>query len=164
MTKRISQPQPSLPPTQEIQKHYSQASTEQWFEYPVTAYPHHTDYSGVVWHGAYATWLESARIECLRSSGIEYADLVNLGYELPVIELSIRYHQPMRLGMSGVLKIRMTEMEGVRIHWDTKIQSLDGQTLFATARVTLVAIDSKKGKIMRQLPPTVKEALVKLSR
>jgi acyl-CoA thioester hydrolase len=153
---------PSLPPTEGIQKHYLKATTEQWFEYQVKVYPHHTDYGGIVWHGTYLTWLEESRVECLRSSGIEYADLVNLGYELPVIELSIRYHQPLRLGMDALLKTRMTELEGVRIHWKTKIQSLDGQTVFATARVTLVAIDSKKGKIMRQLPPAVKDALVKL--
>lgn len=153
---------PSLPPTDSIQKHYLKATTEQWFEYPIKVYPHHTDYGGAVWHGTYLTWLEESRVECLRSSGIEYADLVNLGYELPVIELSIRYHQPLRLGMDALLKTRMTELDGVRIHWNTKIQSLDGQTVFATARVTLVAIDSKKGKIMRQLPPAVKDALVKL--
>jgi acyl-CoA thioester hydrolase len=153
---------PSLPPTESIQKHYLKATTEQWFEYPIKVFPHHTDYGGVVWHGTYVTWLEESRVECLRSSGIEYADLVNLGYELPVIELSIRYHQPLRLGMDALLKTRMTEIDGVRIHWDTKIQSLDGQTVFITARVTLVAIDSKKGKIMRQLPAAVKDALVKL--
>ncbi len=153
---------PSLPPTDSIQKHYLKATNEQWFEYPIKVFPHHTDYGGVVWHGTYLTWLEESRVECLRSSGIEYADLVNLGYELPVIELSIRYHQPLRLGMDALLKTRMTEIDGVRIHWDTNIQSLDGQTVFITARVTLVAIDSKKGKIMRQLPPAVKDALVKL--
>lgn len=153
---------PSLPTTDSIQKHYLKATNEQWFEYPIKVFPHHTDYGGVVWHGTYLTWLEESRVECLRSSGIEYADLVNLGYEMPVIELSIRYHQPLRLGMDALLKTRMTEIDGVRIHWDTKIQSLDGQTVFITARVTLVAIDSKKGKIMRQLPPAVKDALVKL--
>jgi acyl-CoA thioester hydrolase len=153
---------PSLPPTTGLQKHYFKATTEQWFEYPIKVYPHHTDYGGVVWHGAYLTWLEESRVESLRLSGIEYSDLVNLGYELPVIELSLRYHHPLRLGMDAVVRSRMTEIDGVRIHWDNKIQSPDGQTVFVSARVTLVAIDSKKGKIMRQLPVTVKDALIKL--
>jgi len=34
---------------------------------------------------------------------------------------------------------------------------------YVTAQVTLVELDREKGKIMRQLPPTVQEALAKLA-
>lgn len=134
-----------------------------WFEYPVRAQPHHTDYSGIVWHGTYAAWMEEARVECLRSIGIEFADLVALGCDLPVVELAIRYHQSIRMGMTAVVRTRMAEMSGVRINWDYQIQSSDSKDLFVTARATLVAVDREKGKIMRQLPPTVKNALTKLA-
>jgi acyl-CoA thioester hydrolase len=154
--------QPQLPPTAAIDNSL-QATSENWFEYPVRAHPNHTDYSGIVWHGTYIAWLEEARIECLRSIGISYADLVTLGCELPVIELSIRYHQSILMGMEAIVKTRMMAMEGVRINWDYQIQSSDGKDLFLTARVTLVAVDREKGKIMRQLPPAVKDALAKLS-
>lgn len=134
-----------------------------WFEYPVIAYPHQTDYSGNAWHGTYLTWMEETRVACLQSIGIGFANLVALGCDLPVVELSIRYHQPVRMGMSAVIRTRMEAMEGVRINWDYQIQSEDGQVLFATARVTLVAVDREKGKIMRQLPANVKDALRRLS-
>ncbi|HBY76318.1 MAG TPA: acyl-CoA thioesterase, partial [Cyanobacteria bacterium UBA11148] len=49
------------------------------------------------------------------------------------------------------------------INWDYQIQSPDGENIYVTGRVTLVAVDREKGKIMRQLPPPVKDALVKLS-
>jgi acyl-CoA thioester hydrolase len=107
--------------------------------------------------------MEEARVECLRSIGIDFADLVALGCDLPVVELSLRYHRPIRMGMAAVVRTRMAEMEGVRINWDYQIQSLDGQELYVTGRVTLVAIDREKGKILRQLPSAVKDALVKLS-
>lgn len=151
-----------LPPTGVLQSDL-QATTPSWFNYPVIAHPHCTDYGGIVWHGAYIAWMEEARIECLRSIGIEFANLVALGCDLPVVELALRYHQPVQMGMAAIVKTRMTEMSGVRIHWDYQIESTDGQTLFVSARVTLVAVDREKGKILRQLPPTVKEALVKLS-
>jgi acyl-CoA thioester hydrolase len=154
--------QRQLPPTGALQNSL-QVSSEHWFEYLVRAHPHHTDYAGIVWHGAYVTWMEEARVECLRSIGIEFADLVALGCDLPVVELSIRYHQPVQMGMAAVIRTRMADMEGVRVNWDYQIQSTDGQDLFATARVALVAVDREKGKIMRQLPPAVKEALVKLA-
>jgi len=151
-----------LPPTTAIQN-LLQMTSGVWFEYPVRVQPHHTDYSGVVWHGSYIAWLEEARVECLRSIGVDFADLVALGCDLPVVELSIRYHRPLRLGMTAVVKARMLEIDGVRLNWDNQIQSLDGEELYVTAMVTLVAIDREKGKIMRQLPPAVQTALAKLT-
>jgi acyl-CoA thioester hydrolase len=139
-----------------------QVPAENWFSYPVRSYPHQTDYAGVVWHGTYIAWMEEARIECLRSIGVEYTDLVALGCELPVVEMSIRYHQSVFMGTEVVVRTRMAEMEGVRINWDYQIQSPDLQILYLTARVTLVAVDREKGKILRQLPPTVKAAFGKL--
>lgn len=154
---------PELPPAVAIEKRFLTVSAENWFEYPVRAHPHHTDYAGGVWHGTYLTWMEEARVECLHSIGIDYADLVALGCELPVVELSLRYHRTLQMGMTAVVKTRMADMKGVRINWDYQIQSLDGENLYVTAQVTLVAVDREKGKILRQLPAAVKDALVKLS-
>jgi acyl-CoA thioester hydrolase len=151
-----------LPPTDAIEL-ASQRTYESWFEYPVRAQPHHTDYAGIVWHGTYLTWMEEARVECLRSIGIEFADLVALGCDLPVVELSIRYHRSIQLGAGAIVKTRMTEVTGVRINWDYAIVSIDGQELYVSAQVTLVALDREKGKIMRQLPASVKDALAKIT-
>lgn len=134
-----------------------------WFTYPVTAHPHSTDYAGNVWHGSYIVWMEEARIKCLDSIGVSFAELVKLGCDLPVVELAIRYHLPIRMGTDVAVRTRLVDITGVRINWDYQIQSLDGQELYSTARVTLVAVDAEKGKIMRQLPPVVKDALLKLA-
>jgi acyl-CoA thioester hydrolase len=157
------QTSPSLPPTGAIESVSLTATTENWFEYPVKAQPHHTDYAGIVWHGSYIAWMEEARVECLRSIGIEFADIVALGCDMPVVDLSVRYHRPLRMGMSAVLKTRMADTEGVRINWNYQMQSADRQELYLTAKVTLVVVDREKGKIMRQLPPTMKDALARLS-
>lgn len=154
--------QPKLPPTGALDNP-SSPEFENWFEYPVRVQPHHTDYAGLVWHGSYIAWMEEARIECLRSIGIEFADLVAIGCDLPVVELSVRYHRSIKLGMAVLVKTRMAEVTGVRINWDYAIVSTDGQQLYVTAKVTLVALDSERGKIMRQLPPSVKDALAKIS-
>lgn len=158
----MTKEQPQLSPTGAIQKP-SQMADGTWFEYPIKVQPHHTDYSGNVWHGSYITWMEEARVECLRSIGVEFADLVALGCDLPVVELSVRYHRALRMGMTAIVKARMADMDGVRLNWDNQIQSVDGEELYVTAKVTLVAVDREKGKIMRQLPPAVKDALTRLS-
>lgn len=161
MSQELNQ-SPQLPPTGAIEN-LPLLAFENWFEYAVRVQPHHTDYAGIAWHGSYLTWMEEARVECLRSIGIEFADLVALGCDLPVVELAIRYHRPIQLGMSAVVKTRMMDVSGVRINWDYKIQSPDAQELYVTAQVTLVAVDRDKGKIMRQLPPTMEEALARLA-
>lgn len=159
-----SQQPPRLPklPTSAIESDNTlQATSQRWFEYPVKAQPHHTDYAGIVWHGTYLTWMEEARVEYLRSIGIDFADLVALGCDLPVVELSLRYHLPIRLGVSAIVKARLIETTGVRINWDYEIRSYDGKELFVTGKVVLVGVDREKGKIMRQLPPVFKDALTK---
>lgn len=155
--------QAQLPPTSAI-AHQTTKTSDGWFEYPVRAYPHHTDYAGIVWHGSYLTWMEEARVESLRSIGINFAELVALGCDLPVVELALRYHKPMRMGHDAIVRSRMLEMDGVRLNWEYQIQSVDGLEVYVTGVVTLVAVDIEKGRIMRRLPETVQDALVKLSR
>jgi acyl-CoA thioester hydrolase len=145
-----------------IEKLSYRAMSANWYEYPIVVHPHHTDYGGIVWHGAYLAWMEEARIECLKSIGIDFADLVAMGCDLPVVEVSIRYHRALKMGESAIVKTRTIDMEGVRIVWEYEIQSVDRETVYLTGVVTLVAVDREKGKIMRQLPDTVKNALVKM--
>ena len=154
---------PQLPklPTSAIETEEGlEAKTQSWFEYPVKAQPHHTDYAGIVWHGTYLTWMEEARVEYLRSIGVEFADLVAMGCDLPVVELSMRYHLPIRLGVSALVKTRLVESSGVKIVWDYEIQSYERQEVFLTGKVVLVGVDREKGKIMRQLPPQLKDVLI----
>ncbi len=134
-------------------------SSQDWFEYPVKVHPHHTDYAGAVWHGTYLGWMEEARVEAFRSLGIEYADLVAMGCELPVVDLSIRYHRSLKMGAEAIVRTRMMEMHGIRINWEYEIQSIDRMITHVTAQVTLVAVDGVKGKILRQLPAEIKDAL-----
>lgn len=130
-----------------------------WFDYPVRVQPHHTDYGGVVWHGTYLTWLEAARVEYLRQQGLDFADLVAAGCDLPVVELAIRYHRAVKMGESVVVKARLEPVEGVRLTWEYSIESPDGEICYATAEVLLVPIDREKGKILRQFPPSLAKIL-----
>ncbi len=139
-------------------------SAHDWFEYPVKVHPHHTDYAGVVWHGTYLTWMEETRVEALRSLGIDYVDLVAMGCELPVVDLSIRYHRALKMGAEAIVRARMMEMQGVRINWEYEIKSIDRTVTHVTAQVTLVAVDIEKGKILRQLPAAVKDAIARKPR
>ncbi|MBF2079024.1 MAG: acyl-CoA thioesterase [Synechococcales cyanobacterium T60_A2020_003] len=137
----------------------SQPGNLRWFEYRVQAHPHYTDYGGIVWHGSYIAWMEEARVECLRSLGTEFSDCVDAGCDLPVIDLTIRYHQPIQHGKTAIVKTRPTRTKGVRLLWDYRIESPDGKTLYTTAQVTLVAIDRARRTIIRILPQCLEDLL-----
>lgn len=163
-------PSPDSIPDRAIQPHAFATVDESWFAYPVRANPHHTDYGGIVWHGSYLAWMEEARVECLRSIGVEFSDLVAMGCDLPVVEVGIRYHRSLLMGEMAIVQTRINDIEGVRIHWDYRIQSpppaaADAVPItYVTARVTLVAVDRDRGKILRRLPPNVQDALTKVAR
>ena len=154
--------EPKLPTSAIETNRVFDAETEHWFEYTVKAQPHHTDYAGIVWHGTYLTWMETARVECLRSIGVDFAELVALGCDLPVVDLALKYHKPVRLGTKAMVRTRLADTTGVRIRWDYEIKSVDYQELFVTGSVTLVGIDREKGKIIRRLPADLQSALVKI--
>jgi acyl-CoA thioester hydrolase len=84
-----------------------------------------------------------------------------MGCDLPVVEMSLRYHRSVNMGMAVLVKARMA-MQGVRLKWDYRIEIMETQELCVTAQVTLVPVDRQKGKIMRQLPPVLQEALTLL--
>jgi acyl-CoA thioester hydrolase len=136
---------------------------ESWFTYPVRVHPHHTDYAGIVWHGTYLSWLEEARVEGLRSLGIHFEDLVAMGCDIPVVELSIRYRQSLTLGKQAVVQSRILPNEKVRIVWEQIVQSPDASITYITSQVVNVPLDREKGTIMRRLPPDLHHALAKVT-
>jgi acyl-CoA thioester hydrolase len=131
-----------------------------WFEYPIRVQPHHTDYGGVVWHGSYVSWLESARVDCLRTAGVPLEQFVSLGYDLPVVEIQMRYRKPLTLGMAAIVKTRLAPLTGVRLHWLYEIETIEPSAqICMTAQVTLVTVDIHQRKMLRRLPREVQESI-----
>ena len=151
---------PSNTLTSEITKFEPTTEENGWFNYPVHVYPHHTDYSGVVWHGTYLTWMEEARVECLRSVDISFEELISAGVDLPVAEMSLRYHRSARMG-DDVLVMTKLVPDKVRLNWEYQIRT--ETDLCVTALVTLVAVDFEKRKLLRSLPSSLEGAIAKLA-
>ncbi|MFM7146251.1 MAG: acyl-CoA thioesterase, partial [Actinomycetales bacterium] len=55
-----------------------------------------TDAMGVVHHGRYLPYLESARVEYLRHVGHPYTQVRESGIDFSVIEVHLRYRAPLR--------------------------------------------------------------------
>ncbi|MEO1094850.1 MAG: thioesterase family protein [Cyanobacteria bacterium J06638_28] len=122
------------------------------FNYPVVVRPHHTDYAGIVWHGTYVAWMEEARVEYLSTHGINFADWVASGVDLPVVDLSLRYRQSLALGMTAVVKAWMAPRRGVRLIWHYDIANQRTAETCVSGTVTLAPVDRHTRKILRRLP------------
>jgi len=53
-----------------------------------------TDAMGVVHHSSYFVWLELARVEWLKSLGIDYKQMEQEGFFLPVVQADLTYKVP----------------------------------------------------------------------
>ena len=76
--------------------------------------PQHTDYAGVMWHGAYVQWLEEARVEALQAAGLGYAAMTAMAVDMPVVSLHLDYRQPLRHGDQVCVESRCPGQQGVR--------------------------------------------------
>jgi acyl-CoA thioester hydrolase len=142
-------------------------SVADWFNYSTQVYPHDTDYAGIVWHGSYITWMEEARVEYLKSAGVGFDQLVAAGVDLPVVDLSMKYHQSAKMGEQLLILTKFSKSEKLRLVFDYQIKVVDethpnGDRLCVSASVSLVAVDAQKRRILRTLPPSLEQAIAGL--
>ena len=123
-----------------------------WFEYGLTVQPHHTDYAGIVWHGTYIAWMEEARVAYLQERGVNFADWVKAGVDLPVVDLGLRYRQSLTLGQRALVRTWLEPFRGVRLVWHYDIQRTDTGTTCVEGTVTLATVDLKSRRVLRRLP------------
>jgi len=124
--------------------------------------PQDSDHAGVMWHGTYFNWLEEARVIALSKTGINYIDLVKKGFELPLIDASIKYISPLYLGdditIESVFKI--SKSPKIKIH--SKFINKSKKVL-TIAEVSLALINKNNLSIIRKRPDFISKAFLKLN-
>jgi acyl-CoA thioester hydrolase len=120
-----------------------------------------TDQMGVVYHARYLIWLDVARCEHLRLSGLSYRELERSGLRLAVSEVAIRYRQPARY--DDIVRIRcwVREVASRRVDFGYAVEHSDDGRLLATASTRLLALDETMS--LARLPERVRQALHPIS-
>lgn len=84
----------------------------------------------VVWHGAYAKYFEDAREAFGKKYDFGYKRIVDQGYYVPIVELSIKYKKPLRYGMTPIMTITYQPTDAAKIVFDYEIRDdRTGQTM-----------------------------------
>ena len=124
--------------------------------------PQDADHAGVMWHGKYFNWLEESRINALSKVGISYSELTKKGFDLPLIDTSIKYKSPLFLGEKITIKSEFNIDKSPRINIISKFLNKKNEIL-TIAEVNLVLINKLNFSIIRKRPDFLSEAFSKLN-
>lgn len=121
-----------------------------------------TDQMGVVYHANYLVWCEIGRVEFIRALGTSYASLERSGVTLAVAEASVRYHAPARYDDLVRIETSLSDVRSRTITFDYLITHAETRARLATARTTLICLDSSGRPSV--MPDALRESLGAASR
>ena len=127
-----------------------------------TVLPQHSDHAGVMWHGTYFNWLEEGRVNALSKTGINYGDLTKNGFELPLIDTSIKYIRPLFLGDKITIETIFYISKSPKIIIHSKFINRSKKVM-TIAEVNLVLINKNNFSIIRKRPDFISKAFLKLN-
>lgn len=105
-----------------------------------------TDAMGVVHHAAYLPYLEEARVEYLRAEGHPFDVMRESGYELPAVQVSVRYLRPLLFDEQVDVHLTVAQAKGATFQFGYLL-SVGGQPR-ATA-VTVHGVVGPGGRPVR---------------
>ena len=112
---------------------------------------------GFVYHGNYLVWLDIARTEHLRRTGVTYKDMEERGVFLAVTEARVRYRLAARY--DDVVRIRcwVRDLASRRVVFGYAVERAGTAEILATAETSLIALDRRRA--LSRVPADVTERL-----
>lgn len=112
---------------------------------------HDVDVMHVAWHGHYIKYLEIARCELLDKIDYNYEQMKKSGYAWPVIDVRVRYAQPLRYQQEVRVVARLVEWEN-RLKIDYRIFDLQSGRRLTKAYTVQVALDMQNEEMLYASP------------
>lgn len=100
------------------------------YEHKVRVRYAETDQMGVCWHGNYLLFLEEARGEALRASGVgSYAEIEASGVMAPIVDVHLVYHKPALYDEEITIHVYVEEPVRSRIRFRYELINPKGEKL-----------------------------------
>ncbi|MEH6626332.1 MAG: acyl-CoA thioesterase [Motiliproteus sp.] len=112
---------------------------------------HDVDVMHVAWHGHYAKYMEIARCALLDKIDYNYPQMEASGFAWPVIDMRIRYAQPLRFQQRVRVKATLLEWEN-RLKIDYLIEDANTEQRLTKAFTVQVAVDIESGDMLYASP------------
>lgn len=95
-----------------------------------------TDQMGIVHHSVYAVWLEAARTDFLKQSGMSYSKMEAEGFLLPLSEINLRFKNPARYEDEVIVQTKLVGMTYAKISFEYKVLRAADRLLLAEGCTT----------------------------
>ncbi len=119
---------------------------------------HDVDVMRVAWHGHYPKYLEIARCELFEQFDYNVPQMEASGYAWPVIDMRIRYPQPLRFQQKVRVKATLVEWEN-RLKVNYLISDAGTGKRLTKAYTVQVAVDVASGEMLYVSPDIVLQKL-----
>ena len=112
----------------------------------ITAIEHRVNYSetdqmGLVYHANYVIWLDMARTEHLRGTGVTYKEMEEQGVYLAVTHLQLRYRRAARYDDLVRVRCWVRDVASRQVTFGYAVERAGSGELLATAETSLMALD-----------------------
>ena len=112
---------------------------------------------GFVYHAKYLVWLDMARTEHLRHTGVTYKEMEQEGVFLTVTEVRIRYRHPARHDDLVRVRCWVRELASRRVVFGYTVERAATAEILATAETALMALNRQQ--TLARIPEHVSERL-----
>lgn len=120
-------------------------------EVEITVPFHDVDMMEVAWHGHYVKYFELARCALLDCIDYNYLQMKASGYAWPVIDLRIRYPQPIFFNQTVIARARISEWEH-RLKIDYEIRDKNTGRRLTRGYTVQVAVDMSNREMCMESP------------
>ncbi|NDV58762.1 thioesterase family protein [Bacteroides sp. 519] len=101
----------------------------------------------IVWHGEYIRYFEDGRESFGRHFGLEYMDVYNKGYVIPIVDLTCQYKQPLTVGEEAIVETRYINTNAAKIMFDYIIRKASDESIVATGSTIQVFLNRENNEL-----------------
>jgi len=103
-----------------------------------------TDQMSFVYYGVYAQYYEVGRVELLRSLGLTYKELEEMGFALPVVNLNINYKKPAYYDDELTIRTTIKDLPSAKITFYYEMLNANNE-LLNIGQVVLAFVNKETG-------------------
>lgn len=112
----------------------------------------------IVWHGNYVKYFEVVRCALLDRIDYNYYQMKDSGYAWPIVDLHVRYVQPVRFRQKLRVSARIVEWEH-RLRILYRVSDAASGRKLTTGHTVQVAVDMRTGELQFETPAVLRQRL-----
>ncbi len=120
-------------------------------EFKVRVYLEDTDAGGIVYYANYLRFMERARTEMLKDTGVDHAAMIDDGSMFVVRRCTVDYHKPARLADDLIVQSVIHETGAASLVMYQKV--IKNGTVLVSGEIQLACIDKAGG--VRRIPAAI---------